>query len=117
MVKFKRPNHIFFPSFLFMCLNLVSSNSKEREQKMRKKESREKRELHLIFGFINPVAENLSFPEIERSDRRDIWSAASQQLRQRFGRLDRRFEVWRSGFRAVLHSNVFGDIFLIFVLF
>ena len=90
------------------------SRKKKRESREQRKERAERKKHFSIFGFQKPVAENIRFPEIERSDRLDILAAPSQQLDERFGRLDRGFEVWRSGFRAVLHSSVFGDIFLIF---
>ena len=81
---------------------------KNREQE--KKEQRERKH-HPFSSIINPGEENFRFQKIERSDRRDCWSAALQHLGRRFGRLDCGFEVWRSSFLGVLHNSVFGDIF------
>ena len=116
MVKFKRPNQIFFLHF-YLCVLIWSAATAKKESKKAEKERAERKKLFSIFGFQKPSAENLRFPEIERSDRCDIWSSGSQHLGQRFERLDHGFEVWRSGFRGVLHSRIFWVIFPLIVLF
>lgn len=72
----------------------------EREQKIQRE-----REKGFFFVFENPAEENFHFPEIERSDRREILSAASRHPHTHSVRLNCGLEVRRSGFREVLHSS------------
>ena len=64
----------------YVCVLKASAATKKKEieqKEISSKEKRERRERNFfsIFGFQNPSAENLRFPEFERSDHRDIWSA------------------------------------------
>ena len=119
---FLKAHYMFFSLHFIMCecvfkikesATLLGERSVShiwKTESKKKRESREKRE-HPFSSFLKHLAENLHIPDIERSDRRDIWSEASQHLGQRFGRLDRGFGVRRFGFREVLHnSNYLGDI-------
>jgi hypothetical protein len=90
----------------------AAEKSVEKEREREQENRAERKKAFVIFVFLIHPAENLRFPEIERSDRLDILAAPSQQLDERFGRLDRGFEVWRSGFHAVLHSSVLVIYFL-----
>ena len=105
---------IYFPFIYFVCGCFQTEAAAAKNSVAKKEESREKREKKesfSIFSFQNPPAENFRFLEIERSDHRDFWSAALQQLGQRFGPWDRGFEVCRSGFCGVLHSSNYWVIF------
>ena len=92
-----------------MCVLIWSAATAKKESRKLGAISSQKRERESrrvsFSSLLKHPAENCRFPQIERSDRCEIWSAGSQQLGESFVRLDGDFEIRRSGFRTVLHSS------------